>query len=207
MIQIRARFQQIVPPQACIEFSVDPYNLFLRWFARACAETWNSPFLKFGQIALSGCKKTYFVVWTIKGARLIEVINFEAQRWKTVLPNLIYLFFFKTYVQRVLLGLRDLYYCPACDKVCLELDDFEEDNENSLQCESCSHWYHWGCVGVYVNEITCPEQYVHLPVLQKHRHRVERTCAVLSFLLPIHMLSCVLTLRLLFKLFSEKTGF
>ena len=29
MIQIRARFQQIVQPQARIEFSVDPYNLFL----------------------------------------------------------------------------------------------------------------------------------------------------------------------------------
>ena len=29
MIKIRTRFQQIVPPQAHVEFSVDPYNLFL----------------------------------------------------------------------------------------------------------------------------------------------------------------------------------
>ena len=29
MIQIRARFQQLVPPQGRIEFSVDPYILFL----------------------------------------------------------------------------------------------------------------------------------------------------------------------------------
>ena len=29
MIPIRARFHQIVPPQARIEFSVDLYNLFL----------------------------------------------------------------------------------------------------------------------------------------------------------------------------------
>ena len=36
MIQIRARFQQIVPPQAPIEFSVDAYNLFLRRSARTC---------------------------------------------------------------------------------------------------------------------------------------------------------------------------
>ena len=40
MIQIRARFQQI----ARIEFSVDPYNLFLSRSARACAWPWNSAF-------------------------------------------------------------------------------------------------------------------------------------------------------------------
>ena len=37
MIKIRARFQQIVPPSDHIEFSVDPFNLFLSRPARACA--------------------------------------------------------------------------------------------------------------------------------------------------------------------------
>ena len=100
-------------------------------------------------------KKQFLVVWTTKGEPLIELIHFDLQHWKEVLAYLV--IFFKTYIQRVLLGLRDLCYWLACDKFCLEPDEFEEDSENSLQRELCSQWYRWGCVGI--SETTCPEQY------------------------------------------------
>ena len=86
-----------------------------------------------GQMASSAGEKTFFVVWTPKGEPLIELIHFDLQHWKAVLANLV--IFFNTHIQRVSLGLRDLCYLLACDKLRLEPDEFEEDSENSLQCE------------------------------------------------------------------------
>lgn len=97
-------------------------------------------------MASSAGEKTFFVVWTPKGEPLIELIHFDLQHWKAVLANLV--IFFNTHIQRVSLGLRDLCYLLACDKLRLEPDEFEEDSENSLQRELWSQWYHWGCVGL-----------------------------------------------------------
>ena len=44
MIKIRERFQQIISPQAHVEFSVDAYNLFLSRSAHACAQPWTLAF-------------------------------------------------------------------------------------------------------------------------------------------------------------------
>lgn len=57
-------------------------------------------------MAMSGLERLFFVVWTGKGDPFVELIPFEAWFWQQVLPNLV--IFFKTYLQRVILGFRPL---------------------------------------------------------------------------------------------------
>ena len=54
---------------------------------------------------------------------------------------------------KVLLGIRPICFCPNCDKPCLEPNEIDEDNENSICCDSCGMWYHWSCVNVQSEEI------------------------------------------------------
>lgn len=96
-----------------------------------------------GQMALTGCPKTFFVVWTPLSGAHIEIIEFDLKLWQDIIPNLT--IFFKTYVARVLLGTRPIYYCAVCEKPCLEPDEIECDDENSVQCECCMLWFHWAC--------------------------------------------------------------
>ena len=35
-----------------------------------------------------------------------------------------------------------------CEKPCLNSNEFETDKENSIQCDRCSVWIHWGCSGI-----------------------------------------------------------
>ncbi len=97
-----------------------------------------------GQMALVGCSHGYFVVWTTKGSPFIQKIPFDDNFWKTVLEDLV--FFFKGYVVKVLLGIESLTYCPRCGKLCLEPGEFDNPDENSVQCDICEQWHHWGCV-------------------------------------------------------------
>ena len=107
------------------------------------------------EMALSGLERLFFVVvWTGKGDPFVEL--FETEFWQQVLPNLV--IFFKTYLQRVILGFRPLCYCPLCDCRCLEPEEFDNCNENDLQCESCSLWYHWGCLRI--DEKSCPQSFI-----------------------------------------------
>ncbi|CAH3155481.1 unnamed protein product, partial [Pocillopora meandrina] len=38
-------------------------------------------------------------------------------------------------------------YCFLCSKPCLEPEEFDDEEENSVQCQSCSLWCHWACTG------------------------------------------------------------
>lgn len=96
-----------------------------------------------GQMALVGCSKGYFVVWTTVGTSFIQEIIFDEDYWKTILEDLI--FFFKGYVVKVLLGIQSLSYCPRCEKLCLENGEFGELEQNSILCDICDIWHHWGC--------------------------------------------------------------
>ena len=109
-----------------------------------------------GEMAMSGLERLFFVVWTGKGDPFVELVHFEAEFWQQILPNLV--IFFKTYLQRVILGFRPLCYCPLCDSLCLEPEEFDNCNENSLQCESCFLWYHWGCLKI--DEKSCPQSFI-----------------------------------------------
>ena len=96
-----------------------------------------------GQMALVGCSHGYFVVWTTKGPPFIQKVMFDCDFWKTILEDLV--FFFKGYVVKVLLGIESVTYCSKCRKLCLEPGEFEDSDENSVQCDICEQWHHWGC--------------------------------------------------------------
>ena len=59
-----------------------------------------------GEMAMSGMERLSFVVLTGKGDSFVELTHFEAEFWQQVLPNLV--IFFKTYLQRLILGFRPL---------------------------------------------------------------------------------------------------
>ena len=98
-----------------------------------------------GQMAITGHHNTYFVAFTSQDI-LIDCVKFDESYWQKILPNLIV--FFKTYIQKYLLGITQIFICPMCEKPCLNSNEFETDEENSKQCDRCSVWIHWGCSGI-----------------------------------------------------------
>ena len=42
-------------------------------------------------------------------------------------------------------NIETITYCPKCNKLSLEPGEFEEPSQNSVQCDICEKWYHWGC--------------------------------------------------------------
>ena len=98
-----------------------------------------------GQIAITGLKFTYFVVYTKKSLHVEEIV-FDNNHWLKVLESLIV--FFKIYIQQYLLGIIQIFMCPMCDKPCLNKNEFESDEENSIRCNICNAWFHWGCSGI-----------------------------------------------------------
>lgn len=42
-----------------------------------------------------------------------------------------------------------IYCCGICSLVCKELANLVSEDENSVQCDSCKIWFHWGCCGFY----------------------------------------------------------
>ena len=73
-----------------------------------------------GQMAITGCTQTYFVVWTGKGLPLIEKGVFAQDHWDKIRSSVI--LFFKTFLQNFLLGFKSIYTCPVCSKYILEVD-------------------------------------------------------------------------------------
>jgi len=63
-----------------------------------------------------------------------------------VLANLIV--FFKSTMQSYILGFTSIFICPICDKPCLQENEFELDDENSIECAKCLIWYHWKCCNI-----------------------------------------------------------
>ena len=39
--------------------------------------------------------------------------------------------------------------CGACGTLCQEPCDIKSITMNSIRCDRCSSWWHWGCVGIY----------------------------------------------------------
>ena len=93
------------------------------------------------QMALTQSNSSYFDVWTKKGKPLIEKIQFNSKCWGKILNSQIT--YFKTYMQPVLLGIKEIIFCPICTKPSLEENEFENIEENSIDCETCKMWYYW----------------------------------------------------------------
>ena len=49
--------------------------------------------------------------------------------------------------KRPRMSITPLYCCTVCNMFCLNETDIKDDSENSVQCDKCRKWYHWGCVG------------------------------------------------------------
>ena len=96
-----------------------------------------------GQMAITGKKKTYFVVWTEKGSPFIEVIDYDREHWQKVQTSV--MIFFKAFIRDVLLGFKTVFTCPVCSKSGLDHVDYDADR--SIQCTKCLMRYHYKCVG------------------------------------------------------------
>ena len=44
----------------------------------------------------------------------------------------------------------DIYFCGTCNEVCLE--EPKSTSEDSIACDSCKIWFHFGCVGIIGTE-------------------------------------------------------
>ena len=45
---------------------------------------------------------------------------------------------------KVLLGLRNIYFCPTCEKVILEGEELPENSpDNSICCDHFGAWFHF----------------------------------------------------------------
>lgn len=40
-----------------------------------------------------------------------------------------------------------IYPCGVCHKECKDLKLIVDDLDNSVGCDKCYKWFHWGCVG------------------------------------------------------------
>lgn len=74
-----------------------------------------------GQMSAYKCSKAFFTVWTPVGSPLVNLVEFDEFHWDEVYRNLI--LFFKLYVAKVLLGIRELHFCPLCEKRILESNE------------------------------------------------------------------------------------
>ena len=49
-----------------------------------------------------------------------------------------------------------VYLCPFCRKACVDINEIICEEANSIQCDKCNEWMHWGCVG-YTNNVASDE--------------------------------------------------
>ena len=80
----------------------------------------------------------YFVVWTSKHL-IVELIEPNDTYYQNVEFSLN--IFFRSYICPILLGYKELPFCVKCEKVLLEQNKIEKQN----QCDHCMCWYHYKC--------------------------------------------------------------
>lgn len=89
----------------------------------------------------------FFIVWTEGHKPFYERVEFDQNFCDGVIGNLTV--FYKSYVLPCLLGYRDVFECPKCDKVILEDNEINEPSqENSICCDNCNTWWHLLCAGL-----------------------------------------------------------
>lgn len=93
-----------------------------------------------------GASHAFFIVWTEGHKALYEVINYDNDLCLSLVNSIT--LFYKAYVLPCLLGYRNVYKCPKCNKCILEESEMNNpDSENSICCDSCNLWWHIVCVG------------------------------------------------------------
>lgn len=100
------------------------------------------------QMAIANIDKCYFIVWTNKDL-FMEIVTFDEKHWKNVKTNLE--IFYKSFVCPALLEFKPLTYCGSCDNVLLEECEINENEEReliSIQCDFCAAWFHYKCENI-----------------------------------------------------------
>lgn len=91
----------------------------------------------------------FFIVWTEGHQPLYEKIEFDQGFCDTVVNNL------KSYVLPCLLGFRQHFHCPKCEKLILEEDEVNEPaNEGKVSCVECKTWWHLVCAELHQDSST-----------------------------------------------------
>ena len=79
----------------------------------------------------------------------MQIVKFNEQLWNKVNTNLE--LFYKSFVCPALLEFKPIAYCGNCDTVLLEESKIEEEEEgelNSIQCDACAAWFHYKCENI-----------------------------------------------------------
>ena len=69
--------------------------------------------------------------------------------------------FYKSFVLPSLLGYRDIFDCPKCNKVILEEDEIGDSaKENSICCDTCGTWWHLPCADLTMSTADALDSWV-----------------------------------------------
>eukprot|EP00795_Rhopilema_esculentum_P015645 gene15645-6929_t len=103
-----------------------------------------------GQMAANDCKHSYFVVFTTVGRPLVLNVVFDPSFWNLLYPDLV--LFFKLYVAKVLLGIREIKFCAVCHKHILEQNEIAQSgcqSNDQVHCSKSSLTFHKSCCKNY----------------------------------------------------------
>ena len=90
---------------------------------------------------------SFFVVWTLGHQPLYEEVKLDRAFMTKVINNLT--LFYKAYFVPCILGYRDIFQCPKCEKVILEEEEIDcTATQNSICCDACNTWRHLPCAGL-----------------------------------------------------------
>ena len=111
------------------------------------------------QMWVCGVCHGFFIVWTQVGPPLYERIELDMEFCLTVVNNIT--LFYRSFVLPCLLGYRDIFDCPKCNKVILEEDEISNsEKENSICCDTCSTWWHLPCADLTISTADALDSWV-----------------------------------------------
>ena len=111
------------------------------------------------QMWVCGVCHGFFIVWTQGGPPLYERIELDMKFCLTVVNNIT--LFYKSFILPCLLGYRDIFDCPKCNKVILEEDEISNsEKENSICCDTCSTWWHLPCADLTISTADALDSWV-----------------------------------------------
>ena len=78
----------------------------------------------------------------------VQYIPFDVKHWQEV--SIALDIFYKMYVCPTLLNFQSITFCGRCDNMLLEEHEISENESelNSIQCDTCSAWYHFKCESI-----------------------------------------------------------
>ncbi|XP_012945416.2 uncharacterized protein LOC106013658 [Aplysia californica] len=95
------------------------------------------------QLAVTGFTAGFFCVSSLDGKPFIIQVLRDDKLWEDIQQKLVV--FFKGYISKHLLGLKEFLFCPTCDNLILEPRECQQEGDNSVCCDSCNLWHHWTC--------------------------------------------------------------